>query len=164
MPHPFLMSLFILLAIFCFPLFAQVSVPGQYRNLIITPTGDTEIFSLPPLNNDRLKKANMGRRNGVFTFGQTIPVNIDMNSYGKWSVVQDQDGFFINRWSLMIQSETALSLNILFDMFQLAPSAELYVIGNDSEARDNLFKSFILQCINRMCLGHLLPARITKRV
>lgn len=77
---------------------------------------------LPTLNKEELIEEDLKDIIGLpFRFGKSIEVDLDLSD-GKWEEVEAG-----RVWSLEIHSPGALSLNFIFDRFNLAEGAELYM-------------------------------------
>lgn len=82
-------------------------------------------------NNDSLYQAELLRRatnpGSAPRFAQVNEVDIDPQSYGRWTV----DDHGIRTWRLRIESKGAYSLNLGFTEFHLPPSAQLLIHGQN---------------------------------
>ena len=109
----------------------QVADPnGMFRELVALGSQDAAVptYELPSLDNAVLLGAlKQSKRQGLYRFGKAIKVDIDTESFGVWRTVHKN----WSRWSLRLASDTALSLNLLFDDFHLPRHAEFYVSTSD---------------------------------
>lgn len=58
-----------------------------------------------------------------FAFGRKVPVDLNIHRDGRWEELDDGG----RTWHLLVTSETAESLNLLFDEFELPEGAEFYI-------------------------------------
>lgn len=71
-------------------------------------------------------------------FGYAHKVSLNLSNSGKWVSLAD-DG---RLWRLSIKSEGAYSINLVFDVYSLAPGAKLWVYKADGSSSIGAFTSF----------------------
>lgn len=105
-------------------------------------------------DNETEDEGEMESDGGAFTFGKEIDVHLDIASDGTWFDVRDGGRV----WRLGLRSNSAVSLNLLFDMFWLPPGGELYIRGETAS-----LGAFVAESSNRpsMKLATMpLPGRL----
>jgi len=92
---------------------------------------DTEIskFKLSPVNNYQLLEEDaINAANGEksLRFGLPVPVSISPETHGSWAVVND-----LNVWRLMVVSDNAKSINLIFDRYDVPQGGKLFIYNAD---------------------------------
>ncbi len=87
-------------------------------------------FKLNPINNEFLLQedellAELGEKS--LRFGLDVPVDISPATHGEWKTLENG----LKLWRLKIKSNSALSLNFIFDRFSLPHGAKLFIFSPD---------------------------------
>lgn len=86
-----------------------------------------EIIHLPSIDNSRLlENDDKMKREGPLRFGQSVPVSINMIKESNKK--ETSEGFI---YSLKITSKNALSLNFVFDKFNLSEGSEFIIYNSE---------------------------------
>ncbi|MUU77027.1 T9SS type A sorting domain-containing protein [Winogradskyella endarachnes] len=97
----------------------------QYKSLS-TPRA----FKLPSFNLQALideDKVNDTNKSIPWRFGHQLYVGHNFNSVGEWTTLENGDRI----WRMAYTSEGALTLNFMFDVFNIPEGAKLYVYNSD---------------------------------
>lgn len=70
---------------------------------------------------------NEANKIGPWRFGYEFPVNYGIQNAGNWTELANGDRI----WRIRFRSEGALSMNFIFDQFQLAEGATVYIYASD---------------------------------
>jgi len=121
------------LLLFCssslFSVKAQVSTRKIPRTLseIVTKKRIPKV-KLPKVNTAQLMQEDRDDISGLPPrFGKAMEVNIDLED-GIWEEYESK-----NIWRVEIESEGALSLNLIFDKFRLEPGTELFLFNKEKD-------------------------------
>ena len=128
---------------FCFAINAQLSteeVPYSWGK----NSGGTNISSVPKVTLPRLDMDAINREDaeneGVpapVRFGISHEVNLSLSNSGVWTTTSDGGRL----WNLRIYSPDAISLNLLYDKFQLPDGAKFFIYSEDMEQHIGAFTS-----------------------
>ena len=109
-------------------LFAQISEGGKPRQTVILKSNSIPVAVMPAVSNENLKiQAQMKIQTQLklkplqFAYG----FNVDLNPANAGIWLESSDGYSV--WILKIRSNSAKSLNLIFDNFQLPPGAKLFI-------------------------------------
>jgi hypothetical protein len=86
----------------------------------------SKVVKMPVLQEEELKSIEEYRpsdKNAPFQFAYPFGVDLNPSNSGKWSILQDGSRI----WKLMISSEGAYSLNLIFDKFEIKEGAEVFI-------------------------------------
>lgn len=113
--------------------FAQLSDGGFPLQVVNLKSANDKAVELPRLKSsviEKIKKQNEWEEEGLkpLQFAHAFEVNLNPSNSGQW--YETSNGY--NVWKLTIRSENALSLNLIFDAFDLPDAARLFVY-NESE-------------------------------
>jgi hypothetical protein len=110
-------------------LFSQISSEGTPKSILIELDKNIPTIKLASIDfktlelEDRIEQMD---KSIPFRFGSPIEVNYDLNNSGEWT-----DTELGRIWRLSITSESAYSINLLYDRFILPEGAEMYLYDND---------------------------------
>ncbi|MGB3607813.1 MAG: T9SS type A sorting domain-containing protein [Psychroserpens sp.] len=138
------MKTFLLVLSLCFliPIEAQVQIPLEVQppswNTEITNLPNVKPYTLPALNIAALReqdKINDTDKSKPWRFGTEHYVDHDISQVGKWTTLENGDRI----WRMSYESNGALTLNFVFDRFNLPEGSKLYVYSDD---RTDLLRPF----------------------
>ena len=123
-------SQLILLSSLCFCQISIESIPKSFalwQELYISteklPSFNIENFLIEDVND----KQSSDRK--PYRFANPISVNFNMNNSGEWLTLEDGSSI----WILQIDSPSAYSLNIIYDVFNIPEGAEFFVYSENRE-------------------------------
>jgi V8-like Glu-specific endopeptidase len=116
---------------FAFPVRGQLSDGGEPLAIPVTLSLKSKaVVALPKLDNGLLQKASLAKSNEKhlkpFRFAEPIAVSLSTENSGRWVEV---DGYRV--WQLVVVSEGAKSLNLIFDGYQLPVGSRLFLFSDD---------------------------------
>ncbi|MBI64892.1 MAG: hypothetical protein CMG64_01170 [Candidatus Marinimicrobia bacterium] len=134
-------NIFILLSLINF-IFTQVSIESTPRSLLLDNNLVPEEIILPQINLEQLMEEDrLERKSGItkpYRFAKTIEVDLNMTNSGTWSILEDGSAI----WQLKIRSANAYSLNLIYDIFNIPPGAELFLFSENYETILGAFTDF----------------------
>ena len=108
---------------------SQISTGGTPKSIIIDLEKNIPTIILPIINLETLEledEIEQMDKSIPFRFGTPFEVNYNLNNSGEWT-----DTELGRIWRLSITSESAYSINLLYDRFILPEGAEMYLYDND---------------------------------
>ena len=105
----------------------NISAQSYSLNKELAGLEESDYHSLPPLDNELLRKKYLDQKNGVKKFAEPRDVLIDITRNGVWDELKN--GKSICRQA--IASPNAYSINLGFSKFKLPKSALLYIYNED---------------------------------
>ena len=115
---------------FCF---SQVSIESTPKSFLIQQTISSPVLELPSFDiNSFLQEDENSVRNEInkpYRFANPIPLNLNMNNSGNWTILEDGSSI----WTLQINSPSAYSLNVIYDLFHIPDGAEFFVYSSNKE-------------------------------
>lgn len=121
---------------FCF---AQVSHGGSPKSFLSTIPSQIEMINLPIIDNQSflLRDSESAGKDEPYSFGESQSVSLNMTEHGSWT--ETLDGKI---WQLTIRSEGAFSLNLIYDIYNIPPGAELYLFDENRSTILGAFTDF----------------------
>jgi len=124
----------LLLLIISLPLVAvgqisQGGIPIQIQKLK-SGTFNSDLVEMPPVDNQKMRAMQSWRTTNIlkpFRFAHPFEVSLTPKNSGKWYTTEK-----VNVWQLRIRSESALSLNLILDQYNLPEKARLFLISTES--------------------------------
>lgn len=119
--------------------FAQVSHGGSPKSFLSTIPSQIEIIDLPIIDNQSflLRDSESAGKDEPFSFGESQSVSFNMTDHGGWT--ETLDGKI---WQLTIRSVGAFSLNLIYDIYNIPPGAELYLFDENRSTILGAFTDF----------------------
>jgi len=108
---------------------SQISTGGTPKSIIIDLEKNIPTIILPIINLETLEledEIEQMDKSIPFRFGTPFEVNYNLNNSGEWT-----DTELGRIWRLSITSESAYSINLLYDRFILPEGAEMYLYDSD---------------------------------
>ena len=111
---------------------SQVSIESIPKSFLSDRVFNQEEIILPAINieelleEDRLEMESNEMK--PYRFAKTIDVELNMENSGSWTTLED--GSLI--WQLKIVSPGAYSLNLIYDIYNLPPGAELFLYSDET--------------------------------
>ncbi len=105
--------------------FSQVSYGGAPRSSGMSYPKN-EFIKMLPVDKEELRHIETYRpddKNAPFQFAYPIGVDLNPSNSGKWDFLKNGDRI----WRVGIESEGALSLNLIFDQFKIPVGAEVFI-------------------------------------
>ena len=106
-----------------FTIEAQLSIGGIPRGKYTITSMRTEIIEMPTIDTVDLLNREKQNKTKAFIFGYNFNTNISVSNHGIWH----DKGSSNQYWDLIIQSNRAYSLSILFKDFKLKAGEKLFV-------------------------------------
>lgn len=106
--------------------FAQVTDQGTIYSKSLVHHNDVPVVILPSINIDHYKsedRINDQNPTKPFRFGAEIDTNFTTSNSGQWVTLPNGDRI----WQITVESKDALTLNFLFNHYNLSPNAKLYM-------------------------------------
>ena len=98
------------------------------------------MVALPAMDNERLLKSSQARLDGnqlkPLRFAQPVEVSLNTKNSGRWLEVGNY-----RVWQLVLHSEGAKSLNLIFDRYKLPDGARLFLFSSDQSDLIGAFTS-----------------------
>jgi len=111
-------------------LFAQISEGGKPASFKNDLKSSVQLILLPYIDNTKLLSEDIKNENtGLkpLRFAKTIEVNYNTNNSGTWEILENGEKI----WRIGFYSESALSLNIIFNKFRIPIGAKLFIYNED---------------------------------
>jgi lysyl endopeptidase len=132
---PIISILFILTAINSFGQLSQGGFPLEVANLK-SKSIQGEMVIMPSFNLKKEKEDTLFRMDKSMKFAHKFPVSLSTQNSGTWYEI---DGYRV--WQLMVKSEGAYSLNIIFSKFSIPDGARLFVFDREKKVILGAFTS-----------------------
>lgn len=111
--------------------FSQISQGGFPRSFqkkipfVDAPTVQMDPVDVAVLRAEDAERLKLGKEFDR-RFGYTFDAALNLDNSGIWTLLPNGDRV----WRLAIESKGALSINLTFSKFKLAPGADLFIVGN----------------------------------
>ena len=120
-------------------IFTQVSIQSIPKSFLANEVFIPQEITLPKVNVEQLIEEDrlemQSNEIKPYRFAKTMYVDLDMNNSGTWTVLEDGSSI----WQLRIKSTGAYSLNLIYEVFNVPPGAELFLF---SENHDTILGAF----------------------
>ncbi|MBT5956908.1 MAG: hypothetical protein HOG97_09150 [Candidatus Marinimicrobia bacterium] len=119
--------------------FAQVSQGGSPRIFSMSVPPQIEMIDLPTIDHQSFltRDANSVSKDEPYSFGESQSVNFNMADHGEWT--ETVDGKI---WKLTLRSMGAYSLNLIYNIYNIPPGAELYLFDENRSTILGAFTDF----------------------
>ena len=119
--------------------FAQVSQGGSPRIFSMSVPPQIEMVDLPTIDHQSFltRDANSVSKDEPYSFGESQSVNFNMADHGEWT--ETVDGKI---WKLTLRSMGAYSLNLIYNIYNIPPGAELYLFDENRSTILGAFTDF----------------------
>lgn len=118
--------------------FSQISYGARPAGLNTKNIRDIPVIRMPGFSPREYMQEEISRidsRLKPLVFAKAYALDIDPLSYGSWEEMTDGTRI----WQIALQSEGALSLNVIFSKFRLEPGVSVFLYNND---RSQILGSF----------------------
>ncbi|HKL02628.1 MAG TPA: trypsin-like peptidase domain-containing protein, partial [Cryomorphaceae bacterium] len=133
---------------------AQISHGGQPASWSTPGNADVEFYSLqsPDIKALEREDETLDQYPDIpFRYGAITEVDINSDQHGSWTTLANGDRV----WQMAIESEGALSLNFLFDVYQVPEGGEVFVYNPERTQLLGSFTSENTSLINSLGVGIL---------
>ena len=115
-------TIFLFLVLNCIQ--SQISVEGYPKSILMNLEGNIPNINLPSVNHESflIEDEIEADKYTPFRFGAPFDVNYNLDNSGEWEEMEHG-----RIWRLSITSESAYSINLLYDRFILPDGAEMFV-------------------------------------
>ena len=115
-------TIFLFLVLNCIQ--SQISVEGYPKSILMNLEGNIPNINLPSVNYESflIEDEIEADKYTPFRFGAPFDVNYNLDNSGEWEEMEHG-----SIWRLSITSESAYSINLLYDRFILPDGAEMFV-------------------------------------
>ena len=119
--------------------FAQVSHGGSPRSFLSTLPSQIEMIDLPTIDHQSFlsRDAESEGKDEPYSFGESQSVSFNMTEHGDWT--ETLEGKI---WELTLRSVGAFSLNLIYDIYNIPPGAELYLFDENRSTILGAFTDF----------------------
>ncbi|MGQ7869430.1 trypsin-like peptidase domain-containing protein [Sunxiuqinia sp. sy24] len=151
---------FVLLIWLANPVWGQLSDGGVPLDVSFsTSLKSRSVVALPPLNNDLLMKASLAQSDSnllkPFRFAEPLQVSLNPENSGRWVEMGEY-----RVWQLVLVSDKAKSLNLLFDRYKLPAGARLFLFSADRSDVIGAFTSINNQAHGALATSPVLGDRL----
>lgn len=104
---------------------AQISSGGNPHasDIYYSKSKEVKMPAIPMEELQSIKEYKPADKNAPFQFAYPFGVDLNPSNSGEWSQLQNGDRV----WKLLISSEGAYSINLIFDKFEIKEGAEVYI-------------------------------------
>jgi hypothetical protein len=110
---------------------AQIQHGGTPYSFTNDVPGNVPVETMPSVDVEALLAEDQAERESDQPipprFGAALEVSLDVGNAGQWTELPDGDRL----WRLRIATQGALSINLIFDQYQLPPGGELFIYNED---------------------------------
>lgn len=141
---------------------SQISQGGQPMEPVSLKNGFIPVATMPAVNNSQLLKSSLQAFNDTpvlkpLKFAHTFDVDLNPLNSGRW--IKAENGY--NIWQLRIRSDSAYSINLIFQPFRLPPNARLFIYNNDKTQILGAFTDFNNKSFNSLAISPVRGDDIT---
>ncbi|NEN23251.1 T9SS type A sorting domain-containing protein [Cryomorpha ignava] len=111
---------------------SQISHGGEPFDWNERGSANLNFEAMPAIDLETLKREDAifdQQKDIPWRFGANIPVDLDINNSGNWTILQNGDRI----WKLSIKAKGALTINFVFDQYHLPEGGKVFVYDIDKK-------------------------------